>query len=248
MKKHLLTLMMVFGGLLLNAQNIYNGQTLEQNRKYWSNNNRYYLIFQNDGNLVLYNRSGGSIRDSKTSDRGVKAVFQDDGNLVVYTPRNGVAFSSNTNGRGANKLTVQDDGNLVVYNNSSPLWASKDGSRNNNDRFGRGGGSVDPGHKFRRGDKLYSSDGNYYLSFQDDGNLVLSNRNGNAIWGAGTDNKGSRAEFQNDGNLVVYDSYNKAIWSSNTSRRGGNKLTVQNDGNLVIYGNYSPVWSSGTQR
>ena len=77
---------------------------------------------------------------------------------------------------------------------------------------------------------------------------MLSNRNGNAIWGAGTDNKGSRAEFQNDGNLVIYDSYNKAIWSSNTSRRGGNKLTVQNDGNLVIYGNYSPVWSSGTQR
>jgi hypothetical protein len=98
MKKHLLTLMMVFGGLLLNAQNIYNGQTLEQNRKYWSNNNRYYLIFQNDGNLVLYNRSGGSIWDSKTSDRG-KSGFQDDGNLVVYTPRNGVAFSSNTNGR-----------------------------------------------------------------------------------------------------------------------------------------------------
>jgi hypothetical protein len=46
MKKHLLTLMMVFGGLLLNAQNIYNGQNLEQNRKYWSNNNRYYLILK----------------------------------------------------------------------------------------------------------------------------------------------------------------------------------------------------------
>jgi hypothetical protein len=76
MKKHLLTLMMAFGGLLLNAQNIYNGQTLEQDRKYWSNNNSYYLIFQNDGNLVLYNRAGASIWDAKTTNRGVKLFFR----------------------------------------------------------------------------------------------------------------------------------------------------------------------------
>jgi hypothetical protein len=49
----------------------------------------------------------------------------------------------------------------------------KDGRINNNDRYGRGG-SVDPGYRFRTGDKLYSADGSYYLSFQDDGNLVLS--------------------------------------------------------------------------
>lgn len=248
MKKHFLTLMMVFGGLLLNAQNIYNGQTLEQNRKYWSNNSRYYLIFQNDGNLVLYNRAGASIWDAKTTNRGTRAVFQEDGNLVVYTPGNGVAFSTNTNGRRANKLTVQDDGNLVVYNRSNPLWASRDGRINvdNNNRYGRG--YVNKGYRFRTGDKLYSADGSYYLSFQGDGNLVLSSRNGNAIWGAGTNNKGSRAEFQYDGNLVVYDSYNKAVWSSNTSNRGVDKLTVQNDGNLVIYSDYTPVWSTGTQR
>ncbi|WP_426478355.1 PQQ-binding-like beta-propeller repeat protein [Chryseobacterium sp. CBSDS_008] len=247
MKKHLLALMMMFGGLLINAQNIYTGQTLEQNRKYWAGNNRYYLIFQNDGNLVLYNRAGASIWDARTTNRGVKAIFQEDGNLVVYTPGNGVAFSSNTNGRRADKLTVQDDGNLVIYSRSNPVWASKDGNKNDNG-YGRGGGSVNTGHKFRRGEKLFSPDRNYYLIFQNDGNLVLSNNNGDPIWGTGTDNKGSRAEFQNDGNLVVYDSYNKSVWSSNTSRRGGTKLTVQNDGNLVIYGDYSPIWSSGTQR
>lgn len=89
MKKHLLALMMVFGGLLINAQNIYTGQNLEQNRKYWASNNRYYLIFQNDGNLVLYNRAGVAMWDAGTNNKGVRAVFQDDGNLVVYTPEMG---------------------------------------------------------------------------------------------------------------------------------------------------------------
>lgn len=252
MKKHLLAFMMVFGGLLVSAQSIYAGQTLRQDKKYWADNNEYYLIFQNDGNLVFYNRSGAPAWESKTTNRGVRAIFQRDGNLVVYTRGNGVAFSSNTDGKGADKLSVQDDGNLVIYNGSNPLWASQGGVKNNNgwgngDRYGNRD-YVSTGYRFRKDTKLYSSDGRYYLVFQDDGNLVLANRNGNAIWATATDNRGSKAEFQGDGNLVVYDSYNRPVWSSNTNNRGAVKLTVQNDGNLVIYGRNSPVWSSGTNR
>jgi hypothetical protein len=33
-----------------------------------------------------------------------------------------------------------------------------------NDRYGRG--YVNKGYRFRTGDKLYSADGSYYLSFQ----------------------------------------------------------------------------------
>ncbi|CAI8779822.1 hypothetical protein [Chryseobacterium sp. IT-36CA2] len=253
MKKQLLGLMMVFGGLLINAQSIYTGQTIRQDRKYWADNNEYYLIFQNDGNLVFYNRSGTPAWESRTANRGVRAIFQDDGNLVVYTRGNGVAFASNTEGKGANKLSVQDDGNLVIYNGSTPLWASKSGGiKNNNGWRNRDRYSsrdyVSTGYRFRKDEKLYSSDGSYYLVFQDDGNLVLAGRNGSPIWATGTDNKGSRAEFQSDGNLVVYDSYNRSVWSSNTENRGSVKLTVQNDGNLVIYGRNSPLWSSGTNR
>lgn len=238
----------MFSGLFFNAQNIYNGQNIEQNKKYWSGNNQYYLLFQNDGNLVLYNRAGISMWDSRTSGRGTKAIFQDDGNLVVYTSGNSVAFSSNTNGRRADKLTIQDDGNLVIYNRTNPLWASKNGNTNTGNGQGFRGGYVNLGYKFYRGTKVFSSDHNYYLIFQDDGNLVLSTNNGDPIWSSGTNNKGGRAEFQKDGNLVVYDSYNRSVWSSNTSNRGATKLTIQNDGNLVIYGNSSPIWSSETQR
>jgi hypothetical protein len=238
----------MFAGLLFNAQNIYNGQNIDQNKKYWSGNNQYYLLFQNDGNLVLYNRRGNSIWDSKTTGRGTRATFQDDGNLVVYASGNGVAFSSNTSGRRADKLSIQDDGNLVIYNRTNPLWASKNSSNNNDNGYGFRGGYVNLGYKFYRGTKVFSSDRNYYLIFQNDGNLVLSANNGDPIWSSGTDNKGSKAEFQNDGNLVVYDSYNRSVWSSNTANKGVTKLTIQNDGNLVIYGSSSPVWSSETQR
>jgi len=257
MKKHIFTALLMSFGLFLNAQNIRRGENIEQNRKYWADNNKSYLIFQNDGNLVFYDRSGNPVWDSNTANRGSRAVFQNDGNLVVYSNRNTVAFSSNTSGKNADRLSIQDDGNLVIYNRNKALWASNTTKNNNrNDRNNgngwgfRGGssGSLSTGYEFRKNNKIYSSNRNYYLTFQSDGNLVLARNNGEVRWSSGTDNRGSRAEFQSDGNLVVYDSYNKAIWSSNSSRRGANKLDVQNDGNLVIYQDSSPVWSSGTQR
>lgn len=239
---------MLFSGLFF-AQNIYNGQNIEQNRKYWSDNNRYYLIFQNDGNLVVYNQNDRSLWSSNTSGRGWRAVFQDDGNLVVYSQREAVVYSTNTNGKRANRLTMQDDGNLVIYNRSNPLWSSNTNMGNNGGNSGFRDPSINPGFMFRRGVKVYSSNRSYYLSFQNDGNLVLANRNGDPIWSSATDNKGGRAEFQKDGNLVIYDSYNKAIWSTNTSNGGARKLKIQDDGNLVIYNdNNSPIWSSETQR
>lgn len=256
MRKHIFTALLIFYGLFFNAQSIYRGQDIQQNRKYWADSKKSYLIFQNDGNLVFYNRLGKAIWDSKTANRGVRATFQDDGNLVVYTDRNAVAFSSNTSGRNADRLAIQDDGNLVIYNRNNALWASNTNKNNNGNSNGNGNqwgfrgdsGSVKPGYEFRRNNKVYSSNRNFYLVFQNDGNLVLARNNGEVLWSSATDNRGSRAEFQDDGNLVVYDSYKKAIWSSNSSRRGATRLDIQNDGNLVIYQNSSPIWSSGTGR
>lgn len=249
MRKLLLAVFAVFGGVFLFAQNIYTGQNLEQNRKYWASNRQYYVTFQNDGNLVFSDRSGSSLWDSRTSNKGSRAVFQDDGNLVVYGSGNNVVFSTNTSGRRGDKLTVQDDGNLVIYSGSNPLWSSKSSPYSNNSGSSSRSGSVNTGYQFNRGNKVFSADGRFYITFQRDGNLVLCRSNGDPIWSSRTDNKGSRAEFQNDGNLVVYDSYNRALWSSNTVNRGATKLTVQNDGNLVIYDRYSSaIWSSNSQQ
>lgn len=52
-------------------------------------------------------------------------VFQTDGNLVIYRRSNFQSlWATGTNGQGATKALIQSDGNLVVYNNNTPLWSS----------------------------------------------------------------------------------------------------------------------------
>lgn len=59
-----------------------------------------YLIFQTDGNLVLYRRP------------------QDTANYAAI-------WDSRTNGSGADKAELQTDGNLVVYNGTHAVWESQ---------------------------------------------------------------------------------------------------------------------------
>ena len=56
---------------------------------------RSRLIFQTDGNLVLYDDLGRVRWASGTDHRGQEAIFQLDGNLVVYV-RRGDPFSART--------------------------------------------------------------------------------------------------------------------------------------------------------
>ncbi len=104
---------------------INRGKTFQKDTKLYSANGNYYLIFQNDGNLVFYNRNKKVIWSSNTQNRGRKAVFQEDGNLVVYNRANKAIYATETNNNQNNKLVVQDDGNLVIYNCDNVEWASK---------------------------------------------------------------------------------------------------------------------------
>ena len=53
-------------------------------------------------------------------------LFQEDGNLVVYRGANNAAtFASGTHNRDAKVLRFQPDGNLVIYNSQGiPIWAT----------------------------------------------------------------------------------------------------------------------------
>lgn len=90
------------------------------------------LVFQGDGNLVLYRGSGedaDALWASGTNGKGAsKLAFQSDGNLVLYTSRGGKdvpIWASDTAGRGVATLSLQDDGNLVLYDGAGkPHWAS----------------------------------------------------------------------------------------------------------------------------
>lgn len=98
------------------------------NPGYWikSPNGRYQLIYQNDGNLVLYGPGNQALWNSGTWGRSAgRAIIQNDGNLVVYDAGGRSVWHSGTWGNAGARLALQDDGNLVVYaTNGRAVWNS----------------------------------------------------------------------------------------------------------------------------
>lgn len=86
------------------------------------------------------------------------------------------------------------------------------------------------------------------MIMQADGNLVLRDENGRALWHSGTVGTGYRAIMQADGNLVVYNKDNWGVWSTGTARHDGAVLCLQGDGNVAVVYQGQIIWSTGTQR
>lgn len=90
-----------------------------------SANGRYGLMYQGDGNLVLYGPDG-PLWDSQTNGRpaGV-CIMQADGNLVLYGPYEEYVWASQTDNNPGSRLIVQDDGNVVIYRpDGTPVWVT----------------------------------------------------------------------------------------------------------------------------
>jgi hypothetical protein len=106
-----------------------------------------------------------------------------------------------------------------------------------------------PGQQLNPGDELRPahSDGGH-LVFQKDGNLVVYNKAGQAIWNSSTQNKGaSRAMMQTDGNFVIYTPSNAPLWHTHTAGHPGGYIVLQDDGNFVLYSGTVPNWQAHTR-
>lgn len=106
---------------------LYANECIFRNQYLQSPNGLYTLWFQDDGNVVLYNRYSNPIWQTGTLDYVYRPYYagafcvQGDGNMVIYdyyywTP----IWNTRTAGSGANALYVQNDGNMVLY---TPWWA-----------------------------------------------------------------------------------------------------------------------------
>jgi hypothetical protein len=91
------------------------------------------LVWQTDGNLVLYKKNGQAIWSSNTAGNpGGTLALQADGNLVVRATwplmdgagglYGGSLWSSATDQKGAVALVVQTDGNAVIRSATGPLF------------------------------------------------------------------------------------------------------------------------------
>ncbi|KAJ3125890.1 hypothetical protein HK098_008141 [Nowakowskiella sp. JEL0407] len=55
-------------------------------------------------------------------------IYQNDGNVVLYSGSRGAIWSTGTYGVDSNWLCIQDDANLVLYDlNGNPVWSSNTG-------------------------------------------------------------------------------------------------------------------------
>jgi hypothetical protein len=113
------------------ADTLAPGQTLNIGQQLQSNNGRYILTMQADGNLVQYEGMPSSPRAVWATDtwtlpaaaKPTRAIMQQDGNFVLYNATGNPAWATGTSQPGS-RLVLQDDRNLVVYSSSnSALWA-----------------------------------------------------------------------------------------------------------------------------
>ena len=108
------------------SDRLFPGQALFQNQSLTSQDTRFRLTMQSDGNLVVYRNSDNrALWGSGTQQSDVqRAVMQNDGNFVLYHVNNAPAWASNTAGSNGSYIIMQNDGNLVVYRPVVPIWAT----------------------------------------------------------------------------------------------------------------------------
>lgn len=210
--------------------------TLTAGQAIVSPDGHYKLVMQGDGNLVEYIVGGRALWASGTAGGGAThAVMQSNGNLVLYNAAGAAVWSSNSQGTGCPQLVIQDDGNVVIYSPRA-IWAT-----HTVEHLMEAGDALHPGWS------IYSPSEDYKVVMQGDGNLVLYDGAGKALWASGTSgHPGAYAVMQTDGNLVVYPPSGHALWASGTAGDTGAYLSMQSDGNLVIYHGSTAVWASGT--
>ena len=101
------------------------GDILRAGDRVTSQDGRYVLIYQGDGNLVLYG-NGTSLWHTGTHGTSPGYVMlQHDGNFVLYDASQRPLWSTGgaTIGHSDAWLIVQNDGNVVIYSGGGvPLW------------------------------------------------------------------------------------------------------------------------------
>jgi len=99
------------------------GDAMQRGDVLVSDDQRFSLKLQGDGNLVL--RMGpAALWATATNGSGADRLkMQNDGNLVLRAGSKAV-WASNSNGSGADRAIVQSDGNFVVYKGKKAVWAT----------------------------------------------------------------------------------------------------------------------------
>lgn len=213
-----------------------------------SPNGRYQFIYQNDGNIVLYDGPTAiwvADHTAAYSSSLTRKVWQNDLKTAFYLfyslvlidvekYREWKTVGSDVEGgvvlaADRTYMQLQDDGNMVIVDRF-PRWYAKGvpmldaGSPST---IIRPGTIINPGDGFKIGKST--------LSFQSDGNLVFYGENNRVLWASYTQGKGGAfAAMQGDGNFVIYNAAKQPIWTTNTAGFPDAYARIQENGCFAI--------------
>jgi len=104
---------------------INSGSEIVPSKKYFSENKQYYMILQNDGNLVIYTNSGGfkwgSFNNLQVPLKAKKVIIQSDGNFVFYGDNNRYLWGLDR------KISLKSGSNLSLSNSGELLLIGPNG-------------------------------------------------------------------------------------------------------------------------
>lgn len=106
------------------ADRLLSGARLTAGQSIQSPSGGYRLIYQGDGNLVLYSTAtNAAVWWTGTTGVPGQFVLQTDGNLVIYDAATTALWFTGTAGNANAFFAVQSDGNVVLYSAAGvPLW------------------------------------------------------------------------------------------------------------------------------
>lgn len=182
-----------------------------------------------------------------------RACLQTDGNFVVYNT-SGPVWNSSTSGFAIGSLYIAGQNSqsfqLIVANTGTSSMGDHTSVWSSATRSALGVQDL-----LTNNQSLRSANGNYTLTTQTDGNVVLAKTNGQILWHANSYGKGGRTFGLNDvtGQAEIYGTNGQVVWQSpttyvkNSSSVYPGILVLQDDGNLVLYTNAGQaVWNTGT--
>jgi hypothetical protein len=99
--------------------------TMENGNDLFSENGKFRLSFQSDGNLILYKGDDVIWNTETTGNEGASFRFQTDGNAIIYKDER-LLWSNNQDGNPNSFLLVRNDGDFIQYDRESlkMLWDS----------------------------------------------------------------------------------------------------------------------------
>lgn len=106
------------------SNELRSGETMVPQQSIFSTDGRFQLVFQKEGNIVLY--FGTTPLWGTPTATGESMVFgmQGDGNLVLYSPSLAPLWASGTSAYPGAFLRVQNDGNVVIYQGGVARWST----------------------------------------------------------------------------------------------------------------------------